>query len=61
MTVFNPFSVPVFNFLPNKSINSKKILIKIIDLLGRETEKTINTPLFYIYSNGEVEKKMFIN
>jgi len=40
---------------------SKKELMKITDLLGRETEKTINTPLFYIYSNGEVEKKIFIN
>jgi hypothetical protein len=43
------------------SVNSEKILVKITDLLGRKTEKTINTPLFYIYSNGEVEKKIFIN
>ena len=53
--------LPCNNATSITSINSKKILIKIIDLLGRETEKTINTPLFYIYSNGEVEKKMFIN
>jgi hypothetical protein len=53
--------LPCNNATSITSINSEKILIKITDLLGRETEKTINTPLFYIYSNGEVEKKIFIN
>ena len=53
--------LPCNNATSITSINSEKTLIKITDLLGRETEKTINTPLFYIYSNGEVEKKIFIN
>jgi len=53
--------LPCNNATSITSINSEKILIKITDLLGREIEKTINTPLFYIYSNGEVEKKIFIN
>ena len=53
--------LPCNNATSISSFNSEKILIKITDLLGRETEKTINTPLFYIYSNGEVEKKIFIN
>ena len=53
--------LPCNNATSISSVNSEKILIKITDLLGRETEKTINTPLFYIYSNGEVEKKIFIN
>jgi len=36
-------------------------LIKIVDVLGRtSTEKQTNTPLFYIYNNGSVEKKMII-
>ena len=53
--------LPCNNATSISSVNSEKILVKITDLLGRETEKTINTPLFYIYSNGEVEKKIFIN
>ena len=53
--------LPCNNVTSISSVNSEKILMKITDLLGRETEKTINTPLFYIYSNGEVEKKIFIN
>ena len=35
-------------------------LIKIIDLLGRETRQMNNQPLFYIYSNGTVNKKIVI-
>lgn len=33
-------------------------LIKIIDLLGRETNYNSNTPLFYIYDNGTVDKRI---
>ena len=34
-------------------------LINIVDVLGRTiTEK--NTPLFYIYDNGSLEKKIII-
>ena len=41
--------------LENITIQNKK-LVKIIDLLGREVKKTRNTPLFYIYDDGRVEK-----
>ena len=34
-------------------------LFKITDLLGRETKQT-NQPLFYIYDDGTVEKKITI-
>ena len=41
--------------------DNKRKLIKIVDILGRtSTEKQTNTPLFYIYDNGIVEKKMII-
>jgi hypothetical protein len=41
-------------------INNKK-LIKIIDILGITTNKqNTNTPLFYIYDDGSVEKKIII-
>ena len=38
---------------------TEKILLKITDLLGRETKKT-NQPLFYIYDDGTVEKRIVI-
>ena len=31
-------------------------LLKIVDILGRETYPNLNMPLFYIYENGRVEK-----
>ena len=38
---------------------TKKGLIKIIDLSGREIKQT-NQPLFYIYNDGTVEKRIII-
>ena len=35
-------------------------LIKIIDLLGRETRQMKNQPLFYIYRDGTVKKTIII-
>jgi len=40
---------------------TKKELVKIINILGKETTKqNPNTPLFYIYDDGSVEKKIVI-
>ena len=36
-----------------------KELLKVTDLLGRETKQT-NQPLFYIYDNGTVEKQIIV-
>lgn len=36
--------------------DTKNKLLKIVDMLGRETYSKLNTPLFYIYENGEVRK-----
>ena len=38
-----------------------KGLIKITDVLGRTTQATSNNPLFYIYENGKVEKKIIVD
>ena len=38
---------------------TNKELLKVTDLLGRETKK-INQPLFYIYDDGTVEKRIVI-
>jgi hypothetical protein len=40
--------------------NPNKNLIKIIDVLGRETPYKKNTPLFYLYDDGTVEKRILI-
>ncbi|MBB78912.1 MAG: hypothetical protein CL844_07925 [Crocinitomicaceae bacterium] len=40
--------------------SSNKKLIKIVDLLGRETPFKPNIPLLYIYNDGTVERKMII-
>ncbi|MEE2954153.1 MAG: PHB depolymerase family esterase [Bacteroidota bacterium] len=38
--------------------SSEAELIKIVDMLGREVTKKKNQILFYIYSNGKIEKKV---
>ena len=42
--------------IDNHFINNKR-LIKIVDLLGRESALKANSPLFYIFNDGTVEKK----
>jgi len=41
-------------------MHSDKDFLKIIDPLGREVNEKRNTPLFYIYDDGIVEKKIII-
>ena len=43
------------NIFPNN-----KQLINIVDLLGRESKDLKNKPLFYIYDDGTVEKKIIL-
>ena len=40
--------------------NANTRLIKIVDVLGRETAYKKNTPLFYLYDDGTVEKRIII-
>ena len=40
--------------------NNKSNLVKITDMLGQETPYRKNTPHFYIYDDGTVEKKLII-
>jgi len=42
------------------NINHKTTLFKTIDMLGQETPYKRNTPLFYIYDDGTIEKKIII-
>ena len=45
--------------LDNIIIENKEIL-KVVDILGRETKEKENELLFYIYNDGTVEKKIII-
>ncbi len=40
--------------------NQNRSLLYITDILGRKITKKCNTPLFYIYDNGTVEKKFIV-
>ena len=57
--IYNTCSNPTTNIINVSSANKK--LVKIVDILGRTTsDKTTNTPLFYIYNDGTVEKKIIV-
>ena len=43
-----------------ESHKTERSLVKIVDVLGREVNDIFNTPLFYIYDNGQIEKKVII-
>ena len=55
-------SFPI-NFTPTEVINTsqkEKSIWKIFNLLGREIKRTNNEPIFFIYDDGTVEKKIII-
>ena len=58
-----PLLAPDGNYCPNASsvseINTERKVVRVTDVLGRET-KGINQPLFYIYDDGTVEKRIVI-
>jgi|SaaInlStandDraft_1057018.scaffolds.fasta_scaffold68024_2 hypothetical protein len=45
----------------SETLNQKRELIKIVDVLGRTiNQQPTNTPLFYLYDDGSVEKKIIV-
>ena len=46
--------------ISDDNISSNRNVIKITDLLGQETPYRKNTPLFYIFDDGTVEKRIVI-
>ena len=44
----------------NEFPDIKKKLTLIVDYLGRETKEKKNQPLFYIYDDGTVEKRIVL-
>ncbi len=43
-----------------EDINNNRELIKITDVLGRESKEKNNVTLFYIYDDGTVEKRIIM-
>lgn len=42
-------------------IPNERKLLKIVDILGKESKPKLNVPLFYIYDDGTVEKQVVID
>ena len=40
------------------NIEGEKRLLKIVDLFGKEVTRRTNQPVFYIYDDGTVEKRI---
>ena len=53
MTMAQPTAINELNF-------SNRELLKVVDILGRNANGNKNEPLFYIYNDGTVEKKIII-
>lgn len=41
--------------------SNSKVLVKIVDMMGREIEANSNVPCVYIYSDGTTEKRFVVN
>jgi hypothetical protein len=37
-------------------LNGDKVVVKIVDVLGREIQETSNVPMIFIYSDGSRER-----
>ena len=53
--IYQPQSVEILDISKNENK-----LIKIINILGQEISCKNNKPLFYIYNDGKIEKKIII-
>ena len=51
-------NLTIFTISSIEEANAKKELVKVTDLLGKETPIRKNTPLLFIYKDGTVERKI---
>jgi hypothetical protein len=51
----------VCNATAINDVTAERKLIRIVDVLGRNTKKVSNVPLFYFYDDGSVEKQIIID
>jgi hypothetical protein len=42
-------------------VDNQKSVVKITDVMGREVKSTKNTPLFYLFDDGTVEKRIIVD
>ena len=57
-----PIGIPVISTTVSDLIDlNERRLVRVVDFLGRETKLRTNEPVFYIYDNGSVEKKIIID
>ena len=57
----SPIGIPVISTTVSNLVDlNKRRLVRVVDFLGRETKGTKNEPLFYIYDDGTVEKRITI-
>ena len=59
---FDKFEIisQVPSYVDNNITANNRILIKIVDLFGRETINTSNSVVFYIYDDGSVDKRIIL-
>jgi len=56
-----PIGIPIISTTASNLVDlNKKRLVRVVDFLGREVETKQNIPLFYIYNDGTVEKRIII-
>ena len=51
---------PMTSDIPFLKRSKEPELYKIVNILGQEVTPSKNVPLFYIYEDGSVQKKMII-
>ena len=61
MTISFNLNLTILALTSLQENSAKKELLRITDLFGRETAYRKHTPLFYIYDDGTVEKKIVID
>jgi len=56
-----PIGIPVISTTVSDLLDlNKRRLVRVVDFLGREVEIKQNIPLFYIYNDGTVERKIIL-
>ena len=59
--IISPENTTSTGFYYESNVNSdSNQLLRIVDVLGRESKPQPNVPFFYIYDDGTVEKKIII-
>ena len=58
VTYIDTMQIQCINTITENYISKK--IIKVVDLIGRESYEMKNQPLFYIYDDGTVERRLIL-